>query len=90
MLRFRSHSLNTYLSSAAATPGRVLPSRNSRDAPPPVEIWLILSAKPNWLTAAAESPPPMMVVASVSANAFATAIVPAAKVGFSNTFPAFL
>ena len=44
-----------------------------------------MSPKPNWLTAAAESPPPMIVVASVSAKAFATAIVPAASVGFSNT-----
>ena len=35
---------------------------------------------------AAESPPPMMVVApSASAIAFATAMVPPAKMGFSNT-----
>ena len=33
------------------TPGNSLPSKNSREAPPPVEIWLILSPKPNWLTA---------------------------------------
>ena len=33
-----------YLSSAATTPGSSLPSKNSREAPPPVEIWLILSA----------------------------------------------
>mgnify|MGYP007102285146 CR=1 FL=1 len=59
-----------------------MPSRNSSDAPPPVEMWLILSAKPSWFTAAAESPPPMMVVASVSARAFATAIVPFARTGF--------
>ena len=26
---------------SAATPGRTFPSRNSRDAPPPVETWLI-------------------------------------------------
>lgn len=30
--------LITYLSFAAATPGNSLPSRNSSDAPPPVEI----------------------------------------------------
>ena len=48
-------------------------------------MWLILSANPSWLQAAAESPPPMIVVASVSASAFATAIVPLASVGFSNT-----
>ncbi len=27
-----------------ATPGSSLPSMNSREAPPPVEMWLILSA----------------------------------------------
>src|SRR5699024_11198276 len=74
-----------YLSLAAATPGSSLPSRNSREAPPPVEMWLILSPNPSWLTAAAESPPPIMVVASVSARALATAIVPFARTGFSNT-----
>ena len=39
-----------------------LPSSNSRDAPPPVEMWLILSARPAFSTAATESPPPMMVM----------------------------
>ena len=33
-----------YLSSRQATPGNSLPSRNSREAPPPVEICVILSA----------------------------------------------
>ena len=33
-----------YLSSRQATPGSSLPSMNSRLAPPPVEIWVILSA----------------------------------------------
>lgn len=63
-----------------------MPSRNSSDAPPPVEICVILSPKPRLLTAAAESPPPIIVVASVSyANSSATAIVPLAKLGNSNT-----
>ena len=31
-------------SSRQATPGRSLPSMNSREAPPPVEMWVILSA----------------------------------------------
>ena len=31
-------------SSRQATPGSSLPSMNSREAPPPVEIWVILSA----------------------------------------------
>ncbi len=34
------------LSISAATPGSSLPSINSREAPPPVEMWVILSAKP--------------------------------------------
>ena len=33
-----------YASSRQATPGSSLPSMNSREAPPPVEIWVILSA----------------------------------------------
>ena len=33
--------------SSAATPGSVLPSRNSSVAPPPVETWVIASAKPS-------------------------------------------
>ena len=45
-------------------------------------IWDILSANPSWFTAAALSPPPIIVVASVSAKAFATAIVPFARIGF--------
>jgi len=34
----------SYLSSRQATPGSSLPSMNSRLAPPPVEMWVILSA----------------------------------------------
>ncbi len=45
--KFPLSAYRNYLSSAATTPGSALPSKNSRDAPPPVEIWLILSAKPN-------------------------------------------
>ena len=48
-------------------------------------MWVILSPNPSVLTAAAESPPPIIVVAEVSASDLATAIVPAARVGFSNT-----
>ncbi len=35
-----------YLLVSASTPGSFLPSRNSRLAPPPVEMWVILSATP--------------------------------------------
>ena len=58
-----------YLSSRQAMPGSSKPSRNSREAPPPVEMWVILSAKPSCSQAAAESPPPTMVIASESARA---------------------
>ena len=55
------------------------------EAPPPVEIQLILSARPNLLTAATESPPPMMDVQSASATARQTASVPWAKLSNSQT-----
>ncbi|KVI02347.1 hypothetical protein Ccrd_019323 [Cynara cardunculus var. scolymus] len=66
----------TTASSRASTPGSVLPSNNSKLAPPPVEIWLITSATPTFSTAATESPPPMIVVTPFplsSANFFAIA-----------------
>ena len=51
-------------SSSAARPGSVLPSRYSRLAPPPVEMWPnAFSSKPRMRTAAAESPPPTTVKA---------------------------
>src|SRR2546422_7291706 len=34
-----------HASSSAATPGSGLPSRNSSEAPPPVETWVSLSAR---------------------------------------------
>src|SRR5262249_11141530 len=76
------------LSSSAATPGNVLPSRNSSDAPPPADTWLIAFPRRNSATAAAESPPPTTVVAPrfvAFAIASATARVPAANAGDSNT-----
>ena len=45
----------------------------------------ILSAKPSFWIAAAESPPPMIEIASLSAIAVATAIVPDAKFAHSET-----
>src|ERR1039458_4687497 len=39
-----------YLSVSASTPGSFLPSKNSSEAPPPVEMWVIWSATPAWLT----------------------------------------
>ena len=53
-----------YLSIKASIPGNFFPSKNSREAPPPVEICVILSSSPAFLTAAAESPPPITVIAS--------------------------
>ncbi len=68
-----------------AIPGSSRPSKNSSEAPPPVDICVILSAKPNFSTAAAESPPPIIEIAPLSATAFATAYVPFAKFFHSET-----
>ena len=48
--------------SKAATPGKILPSSISSDAPPPVDICDILSTNLAALTAATESPPPIIVI----------------------------
>ena len=44
-------------------PGSSRPSRNSSEAPPPVEMWVIRSARPCSSIAATESPPPTTTVA---------------------------
>ncbi len=49
---------------------------NSSEAPPPVEMWFILSATPAIFRAAMESPPPTTEKASDSATALAMAMVP--------------
>src|SRR5215468_12318838 len=69
--------LRYFLSVRASTPGKVLPSRNSKDAPPPVEMCVILSATPAARTADTESPPPTIDSApGLSATARATLNVP--------------
>mmetsp|Transcript_10101 Transcript_10101/g.19545 ORF Transcript_10101/g.19545 Transcript_10101/m.19545 type:complete len:287 (+) Transcript_10101:777-1637(+) len=81
-------TLLIYASLRAATPGSTRPSRSSREAPPPVEMWDILGPRPAASTAATESPPPMMVVvpeAVSSASFCATTFVPSAKFFHSNT-----
>mmetsp|Transcript_39516 Transcript_39516/g.86319 ORF Transcript_39516/g.86319 Transcript_39516/m.86319 type:complete len:201 (-) Transcript_39516:876-1478(-) len=50
-------------SSRAATPGKTLPSRSSKDAPPPVLQCVTLSSVSYFLQAVAVSPPPMTVMA---------------------------
>ena len=70
---------------SAAMPGSSLPSRNSKDAPPPVEICVILSAKPSFVTAETESPPPTIETAPEAATASATAKVHFANCGNSKT-----
>ena len=69
-----------------ATPGRVLPSRNSSEAPPPVEIKVTCLPTPAFFTAFTESPPPMMETAlGLAATALAMAKVPSAQAGISKT-----
>src|SRR3974390_2589917 len=74
-----------YLSVSAATPGNSIPDRNSSEAPPPVETWLILLVTPALLIAFSESPPPTTETAPEFATAFARATVPVSKGGISNT-----
>ena len=62
-----------------------MPSKNSKEAPPPVEICVILSSNPAFFTAAAESPPPIIVFASIVANNLAIAFVPTENCGNSNS-----
>mmetsp|Transcript_14423 Transcript_14423/g.36487 ORF Transcript_14423/g.36487 Transcript_14423/m.36487 type:complete len:206 (-) Transcript_14423:990-1607(-) len=86
--RTHIYAVTATISSSAATPGRTLPSRSSRLAPPPVEMWLILLATPAFSTAATESPPPMMVVhpfALSFARVSAMPVVPLAKASNSKT-----
>jgi len=60
---------------APASPGRTRPSRNSSEAPPPVETWPMRSLRPERASAAIESPPPTTVSAELSAIAAAMAMV---------------
>ena len=55
--------------SSAATPGSVLPSRNSSVAPPPVETYVTFDAKPSMCAAAAASPPPTTLTAPAAVAA---------------------
>src|SRR5262249_41538378 len=72
--------------SSAVSPGSAAPSRYSRLAPPPVEMWVNASSgKPSRRTAAAESPPPTTVRPVTALIAAATARVPSANAGNSNT-----
>ena len=77
-----------YSSLSAETPGRGMPSRNSRLAPPPVLAKVTLSPRPALLIALTESPPPMIDLAPevcvAATSACATAWVPAAKRASSN------
>src|SRR6185295_1228542 len=82
---FSFFSFFSVCSVSASTPGSFCPERNSSDAPPPVEIWVIFDSIPDCATAEAESPPPTMENALDSATARAMANVPFANRGFSNT-----
>ena len=53
-----------------------MPSKNSKEAPPPVETCVTLSLFPDFAIAEALSPPPTIVVASDFTKEFATSKVP--------------
>src|SRR6478609_1628125 len=72
--------------SSTARPGSSLPSRYSREAPPPVEMWVKPdSSMPRVRTAAAESPQPTTENEGEAPMASATDLVPAANGASSNT-----
>jgi len=60
------HFLRSLILVKLLIPGRTLPSKSSKEAPPPVLIWLTFSVAPYNLTKLAESPPPIIVVAPFS------------------------
>src|SRR5262249_28936769 len=66
----------------ASTPGSVRPSRNSRNAPPAVEMYPIRSATRARFTEATVSPPPMTENARLSTTARARAMETAARGAF--------
>src|ERR1700761_19520 len=85
-LHRESHNARKAYASRAVRPGRVLPSRYSSDAPPPVEMCpKDDSSSPKDRPAPAESPPPTTVSPATLVSASATALVPAANAGNSNT-----
>src|SRR2546430_17495749 len=74
--------------SSAVSPGSAAPSRYSRLAPPPVEMWVNASSgKPSRRTAAAESPPPTTVRPVPPPIPPAPPRVPSANAGNSHTPP---
>src|ERR1700679_3413803 len=75
-----------FLSGMPVTPGNSRPSRNSSEAPPPVDTNETLSVTPAFLMAETESPPPMMLTAPLlAAMALAMANVPTALSATSKT-----
>src|SRR5919198_750455 len=78
-LRHQAFSMRT------ATPGSSRPSRNSSEAPPPVDRWSTASTRSNLRSAARLSPPPTTVYPPHPATARATPLVPAEKGSSSKT-----
>ena len=70
-------------------PGNSFPLKKSKDAPPPVEIWLKEFLKPDLLAAEAESPPPTTEYAKFFSVVLAIALqilsVPFLNTKFSKT-----
>merc|ERR1712012_524016 len=63
-------------SSRAATPGKSLPSSNSREAPPPVLQCDTLSTVLYFLQAVAVSPPPITEIAPAAVTSTILSIIP--------------
>lgn len=77
-----------YLSLRAATPGKVFPSNNSKDAPPPVDTCETNDSVFHFAQHEAVSPPPIIVTQPLLVAATTLSMrpfVPLAKFGNSNT-----
>merc|ERR1719327_2018632 len=82
------HVSALYASVNAATPGKFLPSKSSKEAPPPVLQCVTLSSVPYFLHAVAVSPPPMTVITPAPVavtTASINSLVPDSKLAISNT-----
>merc|ERR1712176_112307 len=87
-LRLTVNPTKNYASVRALTPGKSLPSSNSKDAPPPVLQCVTLSSVSYFLHAVAVSPPPITV--TVPAEVFLTTasmsdLVPSSNLAISKT-----
>jgi len=88
MFRMNDNHLSSDASLRASTPGNLIPCKNSRDAPPPVDTYVTSFSLPRLRTKLAVSPPPITEIAPslvFSMTLFRIPSLPLAKLGNSKT-----